>query len=80
MKKESVLKYLILWRIKSNRVMGIKLIVLQNRLKPNKLFNTFNMWERKILILWKPDLINYLAKRRFIRPSVHLIRSKDAIS
>jgi hypothetical protein len=59
MKKESVLKYFPIIRRKNNRVRGTLILMLQSRLKEKKLFNFFNKWERKLLILWRPDLQTY---------------------
>jgi hypothetical protein len=42
-------------RRKNNQLKGTLLIIVQSKLLKKKLFGIFKKWERKILILWKPD-------------------------
>jgi hypothetical protein len=57
-KKSSILKYKILKKDKTDRIKGIKLIILQKRFDGWK-FIFIPTWEKKQLVVWKPDLKNY---------------------
>lgn len=56
MKKESTLKYSLIKKRSNNRLQGTLLILLQRRLLTKKLFGIFNTWEKKRIILYKPNL------------------------